>query len=431
MTDPAAPLIRVRSTCRACDGPLITVLDLGWHRLNDFPAPGDDLDSRRTIPLLLTVCTRCSLAQLAHTVPADWMYRQYWYRSGVNESMVTELHGIVKEATAQIPLAASDYVLDIGANDGTLLAAYRTRPYAPIRAAVEPARNLHDRLARQTDILIPTYFPTQELDRLAGRFKIITAIACCYDLEDPVAFFAKIADLLHPQGIAVVQFQDLLQQIQATAFDTIVHEHLEYYSLGSLLEVCTDAGLLAERVQPSPINGGSLRVTLRKAEKEKGRLTPTVAAQLLAEYDAHLSVEQISRGDLSALVGFRQQIGTARDHLQATLEACRQQGQPVDWYGASTKSNCTLQVLGWGPTEIRQAIDRNPEKAGRLTITGIPIVGEGAWMADPAPMSILGIWQFKDFVLKRERAYLKQGGTFVVPLPRVEIIQEARISHGV
>ena len=433
MTTPPDPAqIRRHFNCRACNGPLRPILDLGNHRLNDFPAAGDDLESRREIPLVLMVCVDCSLVQLGHTVPPDWMYRTYWYRSAVNESMVAELRGIVKEAAAQVPLAATDYVLDIGANDGTLLAAYLSLPYHPIRAAVEPARNLHDHLSRYTDILIPEYFPTDQLDRLAGRFKVITAIACCYDLEDPVAFFRQIARLLHPAGIAVVQFQDLLQQIHATAFDNIVHEHLEYYTLGSLLEICLDSGLQADRVQPSAINGGSLRVTLRRVEKGgKGRLMPTVAAQLLAEHEAGLSVEQIGRGDLSAFTFFRTRVSTICAHLQAILAVARSQGQVVDWYGASTKSNCTLQVLGWGPGEIRQAIDRNPEKAGRRTITGIPIVGEKDWMANPAPITLIGIWQFKDFVLKRERAYLKQGGAFVIPLPHVEIIQEAKISHGV
>lgn len=420
------PTITFRTTCRACNGTLIPVLALGNHRLNDFPGRGDDLTARRQVPLTLTVCAQCSLAQLADTVPADWLYRDYWYRSGVNEAMVTELQGIVKEATAQISLAATDYVLDIGANDGTLLAAYRRATgYSPIRVAVEPAYNLQAILTPQTDLLIPDYFPTPKLDRLAGRFKIITAIACCYDLEDPLSFFQGIARLLHPAGIAVVQFQDLLQQIQATAFDTIVHEHLEYYSLGSLLEVCTAAGLQAARVQTSAINGGSLRVTLRRG-RGPGPLTASVAQQLIQELQAHLGVDQIVHGDLTAFVAFRRQVETIRAQLGSTLALCQQQGQPVDWYGASTKSNCTLQVLGWGPTEIRQAIDRNPEKHRRMTITGIPIVSEEAWRQDPPPLTILGIWQYRDFVLQREQAYLQQGGIVVVPLPRVEIIQIGR-----
>lgn len=418
--------IITRTHCRACGKDLQEVLNLGEQRLNGFPATLEERAVIPKAPIVLMVCRSCTLAQLKHTVPPDWMYRQhYWYRSAINETMVTELQTIVKEACAQVPLGATDYVLDIGANDGTLLAAYREQPYPPIRAAVEPAQNLQDALARQTDILISGYFPTGELDRLRGRFKVITVVACAYDLEDPTAFFAKIAELLHPLGVVVVQFQDLTQQIQSTAFDNLVHEHLEYYTLGSLLKLTSKVGLEAIRVQQTPINGGSLRVTLRPAARQTWQ-AQTVVEQMHLEDEAGLGVGKIQRGELQVFDRFRQRIARIRAQVRATVQAAWQGGYPVDWYGASTKSNCSLQVLGLGPERIRQVVDRNPEKWGRLTLTGIPIVSEETWRQDPAPLTVIGIWQFREQVYRREWDYLAKGGRFLVPMPYAEIVAEQR-----
>lgn len=422
MTVSTAPEVYTHRACRVCKADLQEVLNLGNHRLNAFPRHAYEIELIPRVPLILCVCTSCGLVQLSHTVPPDWLYRRYWYRSGVNEMMIHELQDIVRDARSLVTLRLGDHVLDIGANDGTLLANYE--PRTVVRYAVEPALNLATQLDAHCETRITDYFPTHALDRCAGWFKVVTAIACVYDVEDPCAFFSAIRSLLTPDGIAIVQFQDFGQQLEATAFDNICHEHLEYYTLHSLLYIVAQAGLRIDRVTQTPINGGSLRVVLRREESAAPVINPqSVVAQLSREYRQRLASSIIQSRDYSAFVRFVTQVTQVKTQIRAVLEQAFDAGTTVDVYGASTKGNVLLQVLGIGPSQIRRAIDRSPEKEGSMTITGIPIVGETEGREDPAPMWLSPIWQFRESVLARERWFLEQGGTIVFPLPQVEIVR--------
>lgn len=415
------PSIYLRGTCRACRQPLAEVLSLGNLRLNAFPHHPWEVEQVHRVPLILTVCKGCGLAQLDRTVPQDWMYRHYWYRSGVNESMIKELGDVVEEACLLACPGRGDAVLDIGANDGTLLSAYEALEYCPVRYAVEPALNLQEELRRHTDTVVPDYFPLHP-DAKLPPFTVITAIAMSYDLEDPVAFFQAIHDRLAPGGVAVIQFQDLGQQITSAAFDNICHEHLEYYSLWALTHIFRQVGLTIQRVRETAINGGSLRVFLRRRE-DQIPAEASVGLQMVHEARQGLDTPTLREGNLDAFVTFRRRVEAAKTQVSAALETAWEQGCVVDIYGASTKGNILLQVLGVGPKQARQAIDRSPQKDGLLTITGIPIVGEEKGREEPADLWLSPIWQFRESVLKREAWYLAQGGTIIFPLPQVEVVK--------
>jgi hypothetical protein len=419
------PAVFEHRLCRACKGELHEVLDLGDRTLNGFPASPAELTTLKSVPLRLQVCGRCTLAQLSHTTPADWLYRHYWYRSAVNESMRAELADIVTEIRRRVGTPLT--VLDIGANDGTLLKNYPTTSYT---VGVDPARNLQGDLAAACSQPVCDYYPSPVIAR--DRFDVITAIACCYDLEKPLDFFRALSANLTDTGVAVVQFQDLLQQLQATAFDNICHEHLEYYTLTSLRELVRHAGLAVVDVQTRQINGGSLRVWLQKARAplhgdthEVKRGLARVVCQLDLERIAGLGLPGPAGLDLTPFRRFREAISAITIQIQGVVESTLAQGKVIDLYGASTKGNILLQVLGLGPAEIRQAIDRSPAKDGYYTITGIPIVLEEQGRGAPADVWLCPIWQFRESVLARETAYLAQGGTIVFPLPQVEVVQAA------
>lgn len=425
------PDIYEHRRCRACQGALRESVNLGPLKLNAFPATRSELDQILAVPLILTYCTECSLVQLDRTVPPDWLYRQYWYRSGVNEMMIEELDRVVARGIEESGLGRGDRVLDVGANDGTLLSHY-SQPGRPRveRVAVEPAQNLHDQLRSRCAILIPDYFPHGTQNLPAGGYRLITAVACAYDTEHPLEFFTEIARLLHPRGVAVVQFQDFAQQLTTTAFDNICHEHLEYYTLWSLTPILARAGLRVVRVEQTPINGGSLRVYLRPASWV-GIADISLAGQLAAEASLGLDIPTVRAGISPAFAAFGRRIRQRTIQIRAALAAALDENRVVDVYGASTKGNILLQVLGLGPQEIRQAIDRSPEKTGRLTLTGIPIVGEEGARVEPADVWLCPIWQFRESALRRERWYLEQGGTILFPLPQVELVRESwRVPGG-
>jgi NDP-4-keto-2,6-dideoxyhexose 3-C-methyltransferase len=414
--------------CRACRAILTEVLSLGPLALNAFPATPEEALAQVKVPHDLAVCRGCGLTQLMHTVPPDLMFRQYWYRSGINEAMRAELTAVATYAVSCLgkELVKGDWILDIGANDGTLLDVYRRlggEEQCPwTRVAVEPARNFADELQRTSEIWINDYFPTDKLDGNRRRFKIITAIAMAYDLEEPLKFFAKIADLLHPSGVVIVQFQDLEQQIRTAAFDNIVAEHLEYYTLDSLCQIALQCGLYPMHCQQTPINGGSLRVTFKKGYVRTSDWGPAALEQLRKEDAAGLTLNRL-RNTLAAFDRFAQRIVDTKRQILATLEAAAAYGS-VTAYGASTKGNTLLQVLKLGPMDILCVADRSPAKHGRYTITGIPIVSEEAWRKLESPLALVPIWQFRDAVLQREANYLAKGGRFLFPLPHATIVAE-------
>jgi NDP-4-keto-2,6-dideoxyhexose 3-C-methyltransferase len=416
-------------TCRACKGRLEEILNLGSHHLTRFPERLSELLALPKVPLILTACTECGLVQLDRTVNPDLLYRQYWYRSGTNETMVAELADVVRMAVEMRPVTSTDTVVDIGANDGTLLQQYPLQRRHPRRVAFEPASNLTTALIEHADELCAEYFPAGPLTHhYEGRCAIVTAIAMIYDLEDPVGFFTAARQLLTSDGILVVQFQDLAQQIQARAFDTICHEHLEYYTLWSLCRIAGEAGLRPIHVERRAVNGGSLRVVFQTSPASRMPYTPgttALAAQFTLEAQQGLDLLTLRAHKWEAFDRFRRGVAEAVTQIRAALEPAFDQGRTVDVYGASTKGNITLQLLGLGPDRIRQAIDRAPGKVGRHTITGIPIVGDDHVGTTPADLWLANIWQFRESILQREAWYLQQGGTILFPLPYVELVRDS------
>lgn len=427
---PPAPI--VRNTCRACVDapPLETLLTLGDLHLSTFPQSAEAPPEFPKVPLTLMVCPRCWLVQLRHTTPFGWLFgREYWYRSGVNETMREELADVVDDALQRVgPLEPDDLVLDIGANDGTLLSHYGRRA---IRMAFEPSTSLNGYLRPHADLLFADAFPPEapqvlhDLHKYDGRVKIATAIAMVYDLEDPHRFFAHLTDLLAPDGVIILQFQDLLQMVERTAFDCICHEHLEYYTLYSLATLLNAHRLDVVDVLPRTINGGSLRVIVQKRSGAKLTRAGTdrVLAQVGREYHAGLSSAQI----YGTFARFATRIQQAKDQVRGSIDYVRAQGGTVDLLGASTKGNTLLQVFGIDATHIRRAIERDPIKIGRFVgQTQIPIVGEACGRVDAADLWLSPIWQFKDALIRREHEYLARGGSILFPLPAMEVVLPER-----
>jgi NDP-4-keto-2,6-dideoxyhexose 3-C-methyltransferase len=405
---------RVRARdCRACGGRLDTILHLGNLHPSSFPWPGDPLPP--AVPLVFCACADCRLVQLRYTVTPEAMFRQYWYRSGINEVMRAELADVVRAAVERVgPWKVSDLVVDVGANDGTLLAEYRKHPATASvpRVAYEPAANLQEALAPHAEVRIADFFPGP-IEGRAGRVKILTSIACVYDLDDPGAFVQAVKTLLHPEGVWIVQFQDLDQMLKATAFDNICFEHLCYYSLASFERLIQPYGLAVVDAEVRTINAGSYRLYIQhdavSAVRHIGGLGRV----------EQLRAREAGCEDWQTLEIFAWRVGEARRQIQSAIAATAP--GTIDLYGASTKANTLLQYCGLDETVIRQAWERSPDKIGRTTVTGIPIVTEETGRADPPAALVAGIWQFREAILTREAAYLDQGGAILFPLPEVDL----------
>ena len=390
--------------CRVCKTPLASVFDLGTLALSSFPVGAGTLPEA---PLDLCRCPVCGLVQLRHTVSPDALFRQYWYQSSVNETMRAELAHVVSDGIEHLGgLNDGDIVVDVGANDGTLLASY---PTSVRRVAYEPALNLQAALQQHCNVQYAEYFPGMHLPE-ADSVSLLTSIACFYAVDDPMLFMRAVDDALLERGLWIVQFQDLHQLLEATAFDDICHEHLFYPGLAAIERLLETFDLCVVDAERRAVNGGSLRLTV-------GRRWRTVSPRV-AEFRA---IEAGCEG-LEALGAFARQAYGIRSKVRMHLQAKARHRQAVDLYGASTKGNTLLQFCGIGPKEIRQAWERSPEKWGRRTVTGIPIVSEADGRKNPPAMLFVGIWQFRNAIVRREAEYLKGGGQLLFPLPHVETV---------
>ena len=255
-----------RKTCRVCGSQALTpVIDLGeQHLQGSFIKPGKEIPPMRKIPLTLVRCDptkderACGLLQMEHSVPPEILYSAYWYRSGTNNTMRNHLRNIVEEAVTLLG-QSSGAVLDIGCNDGTLLGYY---PQNFDKYGVDPsdvAQEIEDNVTVFQDI-----FPSEELANKVpdNYFQIITSIAMFYDLEDPVSFTKEIARLLAREGIWIFEMSYMPSMLKMNSYDTICHEHLEYYSLALIENILKRANLKVVNASLNDINGGSKLISI-------------------------------------------------------------------------------------------------------------------------------------------------------------------------
>ena len=401
-----------RTTCRSCgSSEFREILSLGDQYVSDFVLE----EGGALAPLDLVLCAPasggCGLLQLRHTVRREFLYRQYWYKSGVNETMREHLAGIVDTATEMEDLQGSDIVLDIGANDGTLLRQYERGIFT---IGFEPANNLVEEARVGTSLIINDFFSYETWKEKMGdkKAKVITAVAMFYDLEDPNAFVRDLARTLANPGTCIIQQNYLPTMLQKNAFDNIGHEHLEYYSLMSLEPLLRRHGLQVFHVELNDINGGSFRVYVQHNHKATGE----------SVYELRGREEKIGLGRTGPYHEFAERIHRMAGDLRKFISVEVRRGKTIYAYGAGNRGNTLLQYYGLNEKLITAAAERNPDKWGRWTIgTNIPIISEEqAREAFPDYFLILP-WAFVDTFAEREKEYLEKGGKFIVPLPEFHL----------
>lgn len=414
-----------RTTCRVCEGALEPILSLGEHYVSDFPAPGDP-DGVKA-PLELVLCRRCRLLQLKHTVPGEAMYQNYWYRSGTNQTMRTALADIANTAEHLVHLKAGDSVLDIGCNDGTLLASYKTGGLFKI--GFDPAENLAQFARQVADYHKLGYFEAEPFladPVLAShRPKVVTSIAMFYDLEDPNRFVSDIKKVMHPDGLWIVQMSYLPLMLKTNELGNVCHEHLEYYSLHSFEYLLHRHDFEVVDLEMNDINGGSMRAYIRNRAASPATFADETYRDLAADRVEAFRNEEARLGlDTNApYLEFATWVDRIKNDLVGFIRNEVAQGKKVYVYGASTKGNTLLQYYGLDHTLIAGAAERNKDKFGRVTVgTRIPIVSEEAARAAKPDYFLVLPWHFLEEFQAREKEFLLGGGRFIVPMPHFTLI---------
>ena len=405
-----------------CNSALEPILDLGSHYVSDFPKPSDPPGTKA--PLELVLCRRCRLLQLKHTVDPNEMYRNYWYRSGTNQTMRNALADIANTAETLIHLKEGEAVLDIGCNDGTLLAAYKTG--GAYKVGIDPS-NVAEYSRKIADTLIIDFFTAEAFQRELGarRAKIITSIAMFYDLEAPNTFVSDIKRVLDLDGLWIIQMSYLPLMLKTNEFGNICHEHLEYYSLQSLEYLLNLHGFEIVDVELNDINGGSLRAYIRNRGADAECFGDATYRQLAAERVRTMREGEIKLGLAEKQVydEFAMRVERIKNDVVNFVKAEVEQGKKVFVYGASTKGNTVLQYFNLDGTLIAAAAERNADKWGRVTVgTHIPIVSEADARATKPDYFLVLPWHFLEEFMAREHDYLYSGGRFIVPFPYFMLI---------
>lgn len=413
-----------RKTCRVCGSSALTkVIDLGEQYLQgSFVKPGKELPPMRKIPTILLRCDptkdekACGLLQMAHSVPADILYSAYWYRSGTNQTMRDHLKGIAEEA-ADIVDKKNARVLDIGCNDGTLLNYYSNEF---VKFGVDPSDVAQD--VKGNIKVIQDIFPSEELanECKGAKFDIITSIAMFYDLEDPVAFVKNIKNFLATDGLWIFEMSYMPSMLKLNSYDTICHEHLEYYSLAVLENILRRADMKMIKVSLNDSNGGSIRcyaTHVTNFKFKKYEFMQTLENLRHEEFDLELDTDKPYRN-------FQERINVHREELSSFLKKLKKEGKRIHLYGASTKGNTILQWCGLDNSIINYAADRNPDKHGALTLgTNIPIISEAESRSMNPDYYLVLPWHFKKEFIEREKEALDRGIGMIFPLPTIEIVK--------
>lgn len=409
--------------CRVCGSTkLIDILSLGSHAVSDFVKSSS---TQIKAPLSLVLCDPtdggCSLLQLKHeAVDPSLMYRNYWYKSGMNSTMTHALADITNSVEEIISFKKGDMVLDIGANDGTLLRQYKNKKIKLV--GFEPARNLQSDAKKGTDLIINDFFNYKSFLKKFDsktKAKVVTSIAMFYDLEDPNTFVHDLTEVLDKDGIWIIQMAYLPLMLEKNNFDNICHEHVEYYSLTSLEKLLQRHNLEIFDVELNDVNGGSFRIYIKK---NTGKVVPINGAakrvKNLFDYEKKLGLHKIT-----IYKQFARRVEKIKKELVSFIKKVKKQGKKVHVYGASTKGNTLLQYFSLDASLIEAAAERNKDKWGLKTVaTDIPIISEEESRKTNPDYYLVLPWHFREEFLEREKEYMGKGGKMIFPLPIFEII---------
>ncbi len=414
----SSPVIARRETCRVCGGrALESILSLGPSPLaNSFLRSPDQFASEARYPLDLYFCSTCSLLQLLDVVNPEVLFRHYLYVTGTSTTMAAHNHEYARRVVEVLDLRAGDLVAEAASNDGSLLRCFREHGVATL--GIEPARNLAAMATAAGIDTVNEFFTealARDLRRERGPARAVVANNVLAHVDEPAEFLAGCRELLADDGLITIEVPYLGELLDRLEYDTVYHEHLSYFSVNALLALCERVQLSAVRLDRLPVHGGTIRLYLSRSANGH-------SAQLRA-----LADDERRRGitDVARYRAFATDVATSRAALVGLLSELVRSGKQVVGYGAPAKGNTLLNFCGIDTRFLPYTVDRNPLKVGLYTPgTHIPVRDVAALAStDRRPDYVLILaWNFADEIIDQQRAYREQGGKFIVPVPRPQVL---------
>ena len=401
------------------------LFSLGELYVSDFINKDEDARAGKH-DMTLVIDERYGAARLEKCTPIHSMFGKYWYRSGINQTMKTELKGIVDSVTSVQKLNEGDLWLDIACNDGTLLSFV---PDGIKKLGIDPAEDsFKEESSKIADDIVQDFFTLENYKKSKfkkKKAKVVTCIAMFYDLDEPVEFLKDVTKVLDDDGLFVLQMSYTPLMIKQLAFDNICHEHVYYWGLASIEKLLKKAGLKVVDCQLNDVNGGSFRIYIKKKKSDVTTFATApyrdvcnVRVESLIKWEKGLKLDKEE-----IWLDFYNRIEALKKETVDFIKAEKAKGKVICGYGASTKGNTLLQYFGLDNTLIDAIAERSHYKFGLKTIgTNIPILSEEDVRAmNPDYMLVLP-WHFIAEFVKREDEFLSKGGKFIVPCPTFEII---------
>lgn len=410
--------------CRICGNrDLVSVLHLGNFSLTGiFPREKGKPITRGPIELVRCrndeALKNCGLLQLRQSYnPAELYGDNYGYRSGLNRSMIVHLQAQVKRLLNIVPLEKGDFIIDIGSNDGTLLSFYNRKDLTLV--GIDPTGAKFQKYYPDHIQLISDFFSARLVrEHFGGRkAKVITSFAMFYDLESPLDFMREIYEVLDQDGVWIFEQSYMPTMLARTLYDTICHEHLEYYGLTQIKWMTDQMGFKIVDAGFNDTNGGSFCVTVAKKDNSKFSENTQLIQGIL--------MEERSRGLMTPkpYEEFKEKVMRHRQELRACFSRLKERSQTIFGYGASTKGNVILQFCQLTAQDIPCIAEVNDDKLGCFTPgTEIPIISEEEGRRRQPDYFLVLPWHFKKTIIEREQEYLNRGGHLLMPLPGIEII---------
>lgn len=405
------------SKCRVCGSKnLSEIINLGEQYLTGVFPKNKDIQPGKG-PLSLVFCENCHLLQLKQSYNLSEMYGDnYGYRSGLNAGMVKHLQNKIHFLEKFVNLQPDDIVLDIGSNDATSLKAYTVKCK---KVGIDPTSEKFKAYYTDDIVRIPDFFSAKVFRKCCGNLKakIVTSIAMFYDLESPVDFAREIESILSDDGIWHFEQSYMPTMLKNTSYDTICHEHVEYYSLSVVKKILDSVGMKLLEVQLNDVNGGSFAVTACKEKATYPVNHESIDTLLLQEK----SMEEVNT--LAPYLDFAINSKKHREDIKNLFNDLHKRNFKIFGYGASTKGNVILQYCGIGVEQMPYIVEVNEDKFGAFTPgTNIPIIPESEGIAMKPDYFFVLPWHFRENILRRSKKILESGIKLIFPLPKIEIV---------
>ena len=415
-SEPSFDIACASAKCLTCDHEgLQPVLDLGRMPKSDGLLGADGIGREPRYPLQVAFCPSCTLVQLLETPPADELFgAEYLYFSTFSDALLSHSRENAEELITRLGLDGDSLVVEPASNDGYMLKNFAAHAIpvlgiepAPRQAEAANAAGVRTRNAFFTAALV------DELIRDGMRADLIIANNVVAHVADQKDFVSGLAKLVKPRGTIVVEFPYVRDLIDHGEFDTIYHEHRCYFSIASADALFRSAGLFINDVRRVAIHGGSVRLFINPFEDRQSSVRDLLAEEQSLGMDQHSYYADFAK----RVEGFRSEAGELIRQLKAN-------GKRIAAYGAAAKGTILLNYLGLDANAIDYVVDRNVHKHGKFVPgVGIEIHATERLLEDRPDYVVILPWNFRDEIIAQQSAYRETGGRFIVPIPKLEIVQ--------